>query len=132
MNTGGDWPRTAHSVHIACYLLMTAVFSYVAVERYRRPLVIQDDATTEPAGITRIETRIDPNIASWAELAHLPDVGESLARAIVAYREERLARTGTPAAKPAAVFRSLADLDAIPGLGKKTLRRIEPYLRFPK
>lgn len=76
--------------------------------------------------------RIDPNTATAAELAALPQVGETVAARIVEFREaaaaERL-RAGEPA-QP--VFRGGADLDAVPGIGPVTLEHIAPYLIFPK
>lgn len=123
---------SASGMYLVCYALLAAVFVYVAVERWSRPFVFQDQAPIEPDQIAQIQTRIDPNTAGWPELARLPLVGESLARAIVAYREECRARSGPTASAPATVFRSLEDLDPVPGIGKETLRRIEPYLQFPK
>jgi len=113
----------------AGYLLLAGVFIWVGVERYRRP-VWSEPIEAASAGRPLVETRIDPNTATWAELARLPDVGETLARRIVAYREAQRGRSG-PQSPPSVVFRSLADLDPIPGLGPKRLERIEPLLRFP-
>lgn len=67
--------------------------------------------------------QLDPNEATWSELAQLPGIGEIVARKIVSYRE----RPDTP--KPA--FRLPGDLDRVPGIGPKTAARIAPYLRFP-
>ena len=62
---------------------------------------------------------IDVNLAGAEELALLPGVGPSLARAIV---EDRGAR---------GPFGSLRDLDRVKGVGPGILARIGPYLRFP-
>jgi competence protein ComEA len=59
---------------------------------------------------------LDPNTASWVELAQLEGVGETLALRIV---EDR--RTNGP-------FRSLEDLDRVKGIGAKTIERLRPYL----
>lgn len=131
MSDTSDGPKTARGVHLACYVLLAGLFVYAAVERYRRPLVFQDQAPVEPERSAQIQTRVDPNTAGWPELARLPHVGESLARAIVAYREESRGKGGKPTSAPATVFRSIADLNPIPGIGEKTLQRIEPYLLFP-
>ncbi len=63
--------------------------------------------------------RIDVNHASEAELDRLPGVGPILARAIVEWRRD------------AGPFRSLADLERVPGLGSKTVQRLAPYISVP-
>ena len=65
---------------------------------------------------------IDPNTAPWWELTALPDIGEGTARKIVEYREAHADRSP--------VFRRPDDLEPVPGIGPKTIRRISPYLRF--
>jgi competence protein ComEA len=60
--------------------------------------------------------RLDPNTASWVELAQLEGVGETLALRIVEDRE-----THGP-------FHSLEDLDRVKGIGAKTVERLRPYL----
>jgi DNA uptake protein ComE-like DNA-binding protein len=65
---------------------------------------------------------IDPNTAPWWELTALPDIGEGTARKIVEYREAHADRSP--------VFRRPDDLEPVPGIGPKTIRRIGPYLRF--
>jgi competence protein ComEA len=63
--------------------------------------------------------RIDPNTADADELQRLPRVGPSLAARIVAHREAN------------GPFRSLADLDAVPGIGPAVLDGIAPHLALP-
>jgi competence protein ComEA len=59
---------------------------------------------------------VDPNTAPPAVLAALPSLGPGRVRAIVAARE-------------AAPFRSLEDLDArVKGVGPATMAAIRPYL----
>lgn len=59
---------------------------------------------------------VDVNRAEWPELAALPEIGETLARRIVARRA---------AAGP---YRSLEDLRRVRGVGPRTLDRIRRYL----
>jgi competence protein ComEA len=73
-----------------------------------------DIDTAEPLHAT---FQCDVNSADWIELMQLPEIGESLARRIVESRE----RDGP--------FRSLGDLDRVPGIGPKTLEKIRPYLQ---
>lgn len=63
--------------------------------------------------------RIDPNRADALQLDRLPRVGPALAERIVAYRESR------------GPFRSLADLDSVPGIGPAMLASLAPHLDLP-
>jgi DNA uptake protein ComE-like DNA-binding protein len=131
MDTAGKPSQTPRRVHIACYLLLGAIFVYAGIDRVRRPLAVCERPVADPASAAQVETRLDPNTANWAELAGLPGIGESLARQIVAYREDGLARARVTATAPVVIFRCIQDLDAVPGLGEKKLQAIEPHLRFP-
>src|SRR5690606_36698330 len=62
--------------------------------------------------------RLDPNDATWVELAQLDGVGEALAIRIVEDREAN------------GPFRSIEDLDRVKGIGPKLLERLRPYLRI--
>ena len=132
MSDTSDRPAGAHGVHLMCYLLVVVLFVLAAVERHRRTLVFQDRPPVEPDRVAQLQTRVDPNTAGWAELARLPNVGASLARSLVAYREERRAKDGSTASNPSPPFQSLEDLDAVPGIGPRTLHQIAPYLKFPQ
>ena len=67
---------------------------------------------------------LDPNTAAWEELACLPSLGPSAAKAIVAYRQQK---QSAGLARP---FSSAADLDKVAGIGPSTLEEIRPYLHF--
>ncbi len=62
------------------------------------------------------DERIDPNLAGETELDRLPGIGPALARAVVRDREAR------------GPFRTLRDLERVPGLGSKTVKRLAPHL----
>jgi competence protein ComEA len=62
-----------------------------------------------------VDHRIDINTASAAELATLPGIGDSKAKAIVDYRE----------ADP---FRTVEDLKKVKGIGDKTFESLRPNL----
>lgn len=81
-----------------------------------RSSVAEGVATEEEASrpLERGE-RIDPNLASEAQLRRLPGIGPSRARAIIAAREE-------------ARFRAAGDLLRVPGVGETILARIAPHL----
>lgn len=75
-----------------------------AAERANRPLLASE--------------RIDPNRADAVELARLPGIGPSTARAIVEARD-----TGT-------VFRKPGELAVVRGIGSVTVARLEPWLNL--
>ncbi|HMC12046.1 MAG TPA: helix-hairpin-helix domain-containing protein [Pirellulaceae bacterium] len=63
-----------------------------------------------------IDFKIDVNKAEWPELALMPNIGEQLAKRIVADRAERGA------------FREIGDLRRVRGIGPKTLESMQPFL----
>jgi hypothetical protein len=70
---------------------------------------------------------IDPNTATEAELAEIPDLGEKRAASIVEYRRQYLTRNPNHPA-----FKASSDLEQIPGIGPATIETMTPYLNFPK
>jgi competence ComEA-like helix-hairpin-helix protein len=60
---------------------------------------------------------VDINEASAAELAQLPDIGETMADRIVEAREKN------------GGFRSMGELRNVRGIGSKTFEQLRPYLR---
>ena len=65
---------------------------------------------------------INPNSDPKESLVRLPGVGPARAEAIVEYRKSRSLKG------PA--FRTLADLDAVSGLGPKTVEKMKPWISF--
>jgi len=61
--------------------------------------------------------RLDPNTADAASLEVLPGIGAARARAVVA-------------ARSAAPFTSLRDLERVPGIGPRTRAALEPWLEI--
>lgn len=61
--------------------------------------------------------RVNVNAANWVTLALVPGLGESLAKRIVALREERGGR-----------FDTLEDLVAVRGIAEKKLGNLRPFL----
>src|SRR5687767_1532897 len=70
--------------------------------------------------------RIDPNVATWQELAVLPQIGEKRAKEIIAYREGFVARKPY---RPA--FERAQDLMEVKGIGPALLETLRPHLEFP-
>lgn len=91
------------------------------VTRAELPAVAATSETGEPpaypttANVTPlISGRVNLNTASSEQLEALPGVGPALAGRIIAARP----------------YRSLADLDAVKGVGEATLRRLSPLVRW--
>jgi hypothetical protein len=118
-------PETPRAAHVLGYLLLAFVLVWGLISR--PPFVVRAAAPIDPDLLRQVEVRIDPNTAGWAQLARLPDIGEVLAKRIVQYREQRRATS----AGDAVVFRTPEDLDAVHGIGPKTVAAMRDYLRFP-
>jgi DNA uptake protein ComE-like DNA-binding protein len=66
--------------------------------------------------------RINPNTAAPAELALLPRIGPKLAAAIATHRAE---------SQQQPAFQIPDDLQAVHGIGPRTVARLRPLLYFP-
>jgi competence protein ComEA len=67
---------------------------------------------------THLHDAIDINHADEAQLLLLPGVGPALARRIVAYRNAN------------GPYESIDTLNAVSGIGPKTVSRLRPYIRL--
>ncbi len=125
--------RTPFAGHVSCYILLGVLLCYVMVVRWLRPVRIGEPVDVAPALLRRAEQRIDPNTASWAELARLPGIGEVIAKRIVCFRNANGAtgRPASPTTRPGIVFRRPEDLARVRGIGPKTVRKVARYLKFP-
>jgi len=112
------WPRlvlrrTDQAVAAAVLTVSLALIGYWFLAQRRLSGRLIDIDLSEPIAV---EFQIDVNRADWPELALMPNIGEQLARQIVADRQEKGA------------FRDLADLRRVRGIGPKTLETMRPYL----
>jgi len=73
-----------------------------------------------------LASRIDPNTATWQELAVLPAIGEKRAKDIIAYRESFVARQPDGVA-----FARAQDLMEVKGIGPAMTETLLPHLAFP-
>jgi len=103
--------QAAGAITAIC-LLTIAIYWLLELPRRRRTIDIDRPMVQQP-----IPTDIDLNEASWPELTMLPGISETLARRIVAYRQQH------------GRFQSLDDLQMVPGIGPRSLSRVRPCLR---
>lgn len=93
------------------------------VSQRRVPITDTIDAQQRAGAI---ESRIDPNVATYAELTALPGIGPVMAERIVEYRRQQAqAHRGDGLA-----FRAAEDLAGVRGIGPKTVEKLRPWLRF--
>jgi len=126
--------------YVVCYLLFGAVLAITWVTRSASwPLGTQGLANRESVALPRsetqsdaavrvveVESKVDPNTANWAELASLPGIGEVLAKRIVEHRQGKAAAPNEP------TFRRPEDLEAVRGIGPKTVAKLAKHLKFPE
>ncbi|MAE95102.1 MAG: helix-hairpin-helix domain-containing protein [Planctomycetota bacterium] len=70
------------------------------------------------AGAPALQGTLNLNQATVEQLVLLPGVGESRARAIVAFRKQR------------GPFKAVAELVEVKGIGEAALAKLKPYLRL--
>jgi competence ComEA-like helix-hairpin-helix protein len=116
---------TAPQRRILIVLLAILCVAFV-VKIVRNPQFIPDPQTGTGPRAADLATQLDPNSATWEEFAAIPTLGETRAKAIVAYRDKQ------QAAHPGeAVFKKPEDLTHVKGIGKAISANIKPYLAFP-
>lgn len=89
------------------------------VQAARSGFAIRDKADFEgeaPTLATRF--RVNPNRADAQRLTTVPGIGDALAKAIVQFREAH------------GPFRRVEDLKKVPGVGRKRLEEMRPYMEL--
>ncbi len=125
-DAGESWGWTrAHRVGIG--ILMAAFLVLLIIQYAMWPARLDDPVVIVHGEAITLARRMDPNTASAEQLARIPRVGEKLAQAIVMYRDARKTVVGD-----GIVFHELADIDRVPGIGKKLLEQMSDYLEFPE
>ncbi|HEX4794532.1 MAG TPA: helix-hairpin-helix domain-containing protein [Humisphaera sp.] len=110
----------------ALILLLAILCVAFAVKILRNPQYIPNPQTGPGPRAADLATQLDPNNATWEEFAAIPTLGETRAKAIVAYRDKQQAQH-----PGAIVFKTPDDLTHVKGIGKATAANIKPYLAFP-
>ena len=100
-----DWTRTAARPFGAAIVLSLCAAAAPAV------MSRADDAAPNPP-----EMRIDLNSATRVELMIIPGIGDALASAILEHRAAH------------GPFRALEDLDAVRGIGPRTIEDVRPFM----
>ena len=106
------WPEHQKLVAtgVACGLM--AILVWLGIGR----LSGQSWIDIDQAPPRQFQFQVDINSAEWPELDAIPGIGETLAKRITDFRQ-----TNGP-------FENVQQLSAVPGIGDKTLARLEPYL----
>ena len=102
-------------------IVLASAITIGAYQLMSRPVMLAYPLPDVGDRASELQSRIDPNIATQAELSVLPMFGEKRARDVVEFREQ----SGLP--RP---FATANDLMKIKGIGPGILRQIEPFLEF--
>ena len=117
------WSPAQRGVLIAFVLILASVLLlFLARDR----MYVSDPPPAHADRYDELADRLDPNTATWQELAVLPQIGENRAREIVAYRESFVARQPDGVA-----FTRAQDLMAVKGIGAAIVETLRPHLAFP-
>jgi competence protein ComEA len=111
---------------LALSLLVLLILVYTLIRFQVNTSQISTPQPAEGPRAAELQDKLDPNTASAADLAALPNVGPAMARRIVEEREEfAKAHPGE------AAYKRLEDLERVKGIGAATLENLKPYLTFP-
>lgn len=105
-------------------LLAIGLCVILMIWRQRSARLPDDELQVSHQSIPELETLLDPNTATAASLSRIPGIGPQLAERIVTFREARMTSVSGP------VFVKLADLGVVPGIGKKKLEQMRPWLKL--
>src|SRR5207245_263517 len=117
------WTTTQRRVVLA---VVIGLLVYLSIRFALHRTFIDDPQPLDGPRSAELATRLDPNTATQAELAAIPNVGEKLAAAIVEHREKYLSTHPGKAA-----FASPGDLLRVRGIGLAKMENLQAYLIFP-
>ena len=116
------WTPNQRGVLIAFVLILSAV---LLIRLARERMYVSNPPPTRAQRHEELADRLDPNTATWQELAVLPQIGETRAKEIVAYRDASAARR--PGRPP---FAQPQDLMNVKGIGPAIVETLRPHLMF--
>lgn len=103
---------------VVLLVLSTAILLLIALHLARLSWRGGRTVDVERLASRRLEFQLDVNQATWVEWMQLPEIGEALARRIVADRDEQ------------GPFRSVEDVERVRGIGPATMSAIRPHLTW--
>jgi len=112
-----DSPSTQalHPTEVAALVRIGSAFVLICLVVVATLLIVHPPLTTRLETGTPLESRLDINAATAAELSALPNIGPTLAARIAEDRETR------------GNFSSVDDLDRVPGIGPRTIDSLRPH-----
>ena len=113
--------RYQHRILIFLLFCLMAAFIFHFSQNW---LVVRDGLVIENNHAVELNFKINPNTATWQQLAQLPGVGPQKATDIIIYREQNNQQGGKSA------FSSPQDISNVKGIGPKTIEKISQYLIF--
>jgi hypothetical protein len=125
-HTGRPTKAQDYSIHDLRRARLSIFLVFMASALFLAAIPIRELLRSPGIHSALVARGIDPNTEHWFELSQLPGIGESLARRIIEYRVRRESDPTT--SNP--IFHSAADLDPVSGMGGKTIRRLQPFLRL--
>ena len=117
------WTRSQRQFLIAFVLVLCAV---LLVRLKINRAYVSDPPPPRGLRADELASEIDPNVATWQELAALPQLGEKTAKSFVEWRERYVAEHNGELP-----FRKPEDLLKVKGIGASTLETLRPHLMFP-
>jgi DNA uptake protein ComE-like DNA-binding protein len=107
-------------------VLLVILLMILTARMFLNSQTVPNPPTAPGPAAEQLADRIDPNTATEAELAAIPDLGEKRAAEIIQFRNQYVAQ------HPGRLtFRKLSDLERIRGIGPGITDDMEPYLKFP-
>ena len=117
------WNASQRAVVLA---VVIGIFTYLSIRLVFQHSYISDPQPTEAPRARELADHFDPNLATQAELAAIPNIGEKLAAAVIDYRYRYVIDHPGHTA-----FSQPKDLLHVRGVGPAKMEAFSQYLEFP-